>query len=131
MLWRNFVASVWVLIGWCAWRAGAYLFGTTDYRELYGPFASGFALWPFAVGFIELMLWFGVFRHRGSGTRVMATFVGLALLLRAVAVPLITANLYGMPLDPVRFLLYLYVSVSHLAIVAKRPSRQDWDPVER
>lgn len=115
LLWRNFVLSVWILIGWCAWLAMRYAAAASAFDTAFGPFASRFFLWPFVIGFIELLLWFVVFRHRGSGTRVMAAFVALLLLLRGLLVNLLSANPYDERVDPARLAVYSYVSLSHLA----------------
>ena len=120
MIWRNFVVSVWVLITWCAWQTGVHWFGMDQLREAYSPFTMRFALWPLAIGLMELMLWFAVFRHGQRGTRVMAAFMGAALLIQAILIPLINAGLYDhVSANPLRLALYSYVSVSHLAIAVQ------------
>jgi hypothetical protein len=115
LLWRNFVLSVWVLIAWCGWLAARYAAVPRAVDAAFGPFASRFFLWPFVIGFMELLLWVLVFRHRGSGTRVMAAVMALALLLRGLLVNLLSANPYAERVDPVRLAVYSYVSLSHLA----------------
>lgn len=124
MIWRNFVVSVWVLIAWCAWQTGVHWFGFEKLREAYSPIAMRFALWPLAIGLMELMFWYAVFRHRRSGTRVLAAFMGLAVLVQAVLVPLINAGLYDhVSANPLRLALYGYVSLSHLAIAVQPHAR--------
>jgi hypothetical protein len=115
LLWRNFVLSVWILIAWCGWLAARYAAAPRAVDAAFGPFASRFFLWPFVIASMEILLWVLVFRHREAGTRVMAAFVALALLLRGLLVNLLSANLYPEPVDPLRLAVYSYVSVSHLA----------------
>jgi hypothetical protein len=115
LLWRNFVLSVWVLIAWCGWLAARFAAAPRAFDAAFGPFASRFFLWPFVIAFMEILLWVLVFRHRGAGTRVMAAFMALALLLRGLLVNLLSASLYAEPVDPCRLAVYSYVSLSHLA----------------
>jgi hypothetical protein len=72
-------------------------------------------LWPFGIAFMELLFWFVAFRGRASGARLLAAFMGLALLLRGVLVGALTSTLYDLRIDPVRMIVYTYVSASHLA----------------
>jgi hypothetical protein len=117
MVWRNFVVSVWVLIGWSAWQSVVYWFGLRRMRAAFRPFTMNFVLWPAAIGLMELMFWYAIFRHRGSGTRVMAAFMGLAVFIQAVFVPLVNAGLYDhVSANFLRLALYSYVSISHLAV---------------
>ena len=113
LLWRNFVLSVWVLIAWCGWLAARYAAAPRAFDA--SPFASRFFLWPFVIALMEIVLWVLVFRHRGSGTRVMAAFMALALLLRGLLVNVLSASVHAEPVDPVRLAVYSYVSLSHLA----------------
>jgi hypothetical protein len=112
---KKAIASVWVLIGWCAYLAVRYLTNTQRLSDAYGPFSSRVMLWPFGIAFMELLFWFVAFRHRGSGARLLAAFMGLALLLRGVLVGVLTSTLYDMRIDYVRLVIYTYVSTSHLA----------------
>jgi hypothetical protein len=65
---------------------------------------------------MELLLWVLVFRHRRSGTRLMAAFMALTLLLRGLLVNLLSANPSDERVDPVRLAVYSYASLSHLAL---------------
>lgn len=115
LLWRNFVISVWVLIGFCALNAIAMTGKVAWLHQAYGPFAGRVIMWPFAVGSIELLLWFRPFRHRESGARLMAGFMGVMLLLKPVFVALIVSDLYDREIDMLSWWIYLYVAISHLA----------------
>jgi hypothetical protein len=92
-----------------------YLTNTQRLSDAYGPFSSRVMLWPFGIAFMALLFWFVAFRHRGSGVRLLAAFMGLALLLRGVLVGVLTSTLYDMRIDYVRLVIYTYVSTSHLA----------------
>ena len=118
LLWRNFVVSVWVLIAWCGWLAVRYAAAPGAFEAALGPFASRFFLWPFVIAFLEILLWVFVFRRRAPGTRVMAAFMALALLLRGLLVNLLSASESPEPVDPFRLAVYSYVSLSHLAFAA-------------
>jgi hypothetical protein len=115
VLWANFVISVWVLVAWCAYRTIKYSSAVERLQEAYGPFSMRVLLWPIAIGTMELLFWFFIFRERGNGTRLFAAFMGLVLLLRGIVVSLLTASLYDIALDPIRTFVYGYVAASHLA----------------
>lgn len=128
LLWRNFVLSVWVLIVWCGWLAARYAVEPRAFDA--SPFASRFFLWPFVIALMEISLWALVFRHRGPGTRVMAAFMGLVLLLRGLLVNVLSASAQAEPVDPVRLAVYSYVSLSHLAFaVWGREGKAVWGPI--
>jgi hypothetical protein len=114
LFWRNFVLSVWVLIAWCGWLAARYA-AVPRAVDVLEPFASRFFLWPLVIGLMELLFWVLVFRRRRSGTRVMAAFMALTLLLRGLLVNLLSASPSAERVDPVRLAVYSYVSLSHLA----------------
>lgn len=114
ILWRNFVISVWVLIGFCAVNTVQILGQAEAVHAAYGPFGARVILWPIALGAIELMLWFRPFRHGQSGARLMAGFMGLVLLLRPILVALIVSDLYDRDVNWLSWWIYMYVAVSHL-----------------
>ena len=123
LIWRNFAASVWVLIAVCAYEAAMNLLRASDIDAQYGPFAARVALWPFAVGGMELMLWYRPFRHREAGCRIMAGFVGIVLILFALLVPLIVGDLYDKAIRWPEWVLFLYAALSHLHFALFWPGR--------
>jgi hypothetical protein len=114
ILWKNFVTSVWVLIGFCAVNTVQILGQAEAVHAAYGPFGARVMLWPIAIGAIELMLWFRPFRHRQPGARLMAGFMALVLLMRPVFVALIVSDLYEREVNWLAWWIYMYVAVSHL-----------------
>ena len=114
-LWLNFVVSVWLLILYSAVFFVVHLSSAPELNQQFGPFAARVALWPLAVGAVELLLWFRPYRYREAGCRIMSGFMGIVLILFALLVPLLVSDMYqGISFSSTKFVFYLYISVSHL-----------------
>lgn len=114
-VWPNFVFSVWLLIGYCVLLFVANVLNLPGLDERFGPFSARVALGPLAIGTIEALLWYRPFRYRESGWRIMAVFMTIVLLLYAVVVPLIVADLYdGYQVSRLGIAVLTYVAASHL-----------------
>jgi len=114
-IWRNFVVSVWLLIFYMVFRLGHHLLQYEDLQDVYGPFLGRVIGWPAAIGAMETMLWFKPFRDRQNGARIMAGFMGIALLLQSTLVTLLIADMYDFPVNWWNWGILLYVALSHIA----------------
>lgn len=118
-IWRNLIVSVWLIIGFSAFQAvNLFLHPPALLNDPFYPFRSRMIMAPFMLVLIELLLWIGLFRHRKKGSRFVAGFMGILLLLRLVMVPLIITDLYGYGLNIPGLFLFLYSSLSHLGYAA-------------
>ena len=114
-LWPNFVTSVWVFIGYCAFLFAMNATNVAGLDEQFGPFSARVALGPLAIAIIEGILWYRPFRFRESGWRVMAIFMAIVLFLYGLVVPLIVADLYeGSQLNQAGVIIFTYAAASHL-----------------
>jgi hypothetical protein len=114
---KNFIVSVWLLMGYCVIQMITYLLHASEIIQAYFPFDSRIIAFPLVVGFMEYLFWLRFFRDRDRGSRLFAGFMGIMLFLKAVLVPLIVVNLYDWQLSTpgvMDLLFYLYVSTSHV-----------------
>lgn len=124
-IWVNFVVSVWLLIATCVVEAIVMVTNWIEIDETWGPFAGRVVARPFIVAAMEVILWFMPYREGRQGARIMAAFMGIALLLTTNLTHLLIADLYDMAINWPRWWLYFYVAGSHIAFaIAGRGRRR-------
>ena len=114
-IWVMFVSSVWIFIGLCGYEMVVHVL---DAAMIVGAYPAGYnikvLIAPFFLTGMELLLWFGLFRHARRPALVFAAVVGTYILLMIVLVNWIVADLYNRDVNGVVLLIYGYAGLGHL-----------------
>jgi len=116
IIWKNFIVSVWLLIGFCVFEIITNIIYASEVMAKLnglGRYASGIIAWPFVIGGWELFGWFSSYRDREKGSRIMAVVIGIVLLLQPIVSYLFITNLYGIQFPILEWSFFLYIALSH------------------
>ncbi len=79
-----FIASVWVLIGVCAWQFLQFVLQPEGVVSTTDPFRAKIVMGPLVVAGMELFFWFRFFAREREGARVFATMTGFFMMMPAL-----------------------------------------------